>query len=176
MNMPQVLFGVLILMAITVVGICITEPFDQGQGFDHPGYPEKTIQQAPDGHQRHAAIVVVTGCYGTLTAIFTVFCMVFGLTKHQKQGVAARVLVVAGLVYAGLFSLVVILYWNGLHTTVSDLFGFPASTAMMLFVLGPSPIVLVLFYMFNFSHWILLPQDEERFRTLVSRRQKEREN
>jgi hypothetical protein len=174
--MPQVLFGVLILMAVTVVGICVTKPVDQGQGFDHPGYPKKTIQQAPDGHKRHATIVVVTGCYGTLTAVFTLFCMVFGLTQHQKQGAAARVLVVAGFVYAGLFSLVVILYWNGLHTTISNLFGFPASTAVMLFVLGPSPIALVLIYMFTFSHWILLPQDEERFRTLVSRRRKEQAN
>ena len=174
--MPQVLFGVLILMAMTVVGICLTKSVDQGQGFDHPGYPEKTIQQAPDGQQRHAAIVVVTGCYGALTAVFALFCMVLGLTPQQKQGVAARLLVVAGFVYAGLFSLVVLLYWDGLPATAGNLFGFPASTAVMLFVLGPSPIVLVLIYMFTFSHWILLPQDEARFRTLVSRRRKEREN
>jgi TRAP-type C4-dicarboxylate transport system permease small subunit len=102
--------------------------------------------------------------------------MAFGLTPHQKRGVAVRVLVAAGLVYAGLFSLVVILYWNGLHTTISNVLGFPASTAVMLFVLGPSPIVLVLIYMFTFSRWILLPQDEARFRAMVSRRRKERAN
>ena len=174
MKSPHLLFILLLLMSITVAGLWFVEDVPNGQGFDHADYPENTIQQAPNGLYRHRQVLPVAVGYGVLVCLFTVVGMAIGLNEHTKEGVGAKVFWIAAVVYALLFLAVPAFYWTGLKTAPSYLFGFPRDTGWMLFVLWPSPLLLIVIYMLKFDQWILRPDDEARFHDLVASRRTKR--
>ena len=173
MKTIHILFGLLVLMAVALGVICIAPTVPSGQGYDHANYPAGTIKQAPDGMQRHRPVIVAAGCFGTLTSLFVVLCGALGFNRHHRDGLGSRVLMVGGLGFAMLFSIVVVFYWQSLMGTSSKLFAFPSSTGWMLFVVMPYPLLLVLLYMATFSRWMVLPDDEARFHELVAKRRTE---
>lgn len=172
MNTPHLLFGLLILMALAVGALFFIEEVPRGHGFDHPAYPERTIQQAPDGEQRHRSVIWVAGCFGALVSLFTVSSMSLGLCARHRKGTGTLVVLAAGVVYTLLLIVVVFLYWNFIDKSAPAVLGFPVSTAWMLFLFGPSPLALVALYMATFPRWILTTQDMETFHDLVAARRK----
>ncbi len=170
MKTTHLLFGLLVLMGAAIVMTVVAQEVPFGQGFNHPDFPEGTIQQAPDGMERHQSVVIAAGCFGALTSMFAVVCCGLGLNTNHRDGPGARLLIIAGAVYGAIFLMVVMLYWQTLHDSSQELFGFPVATAWMLLILGPLPIFLAVLYMVMFSQWVLLPQDEEIFNDIVARR------
>ncbi|MCH2115350.1 MAG: hypothetical protein MK171_10635 [Pirellulales bacterium] len=167
-KVPEVLFGLLICMAIVLVSFFLISDAPEDQGFEHPNYPKNTMQQAPDGSERGGWVTISASCFGVLTCLFVVGGLSLGLSPRQV-GFAPWILTIAAVIFASLFMLVVFLY-VGVDNSAARLWGMPLSTAMMLLVLTPSPLVLVLLYMVAFPRWILPPEEKTRFDNLVANR------
>ena len=174
MNLPHLLFGLLILMGATLVVLCFIDHTPEEQGFDHPKFPPKTIQQAPEGYERHRSLVAVAGAFGAFAALFTGAALVLGLKPQHRQGAVGRGLLFTAAVYAALLVLVVVVYWKAVDGPPTYLLGFPKSTATMLFVLAPSPLLLVFLYAAFFPRWIMSAEDQQAFRVLVEKRRQQR--
>ena len=172
MKTIHLLFGLLILMAVSLGVICLTQEVPGSQTLDHADYPAGTIQQASDGMERHRPVVVAAGCFGFLTSLFAVFCCALGLRKDHRDGIGARVLLFVGGCFAVLFSMVVIFYWQSFSGSAARVFGLPTATAWMVYVVMPSPLLLAFLYMATFSRWVLHPEDEDKFHQLVAQRRK----
>ena len=86
MNTIHILFGLLLLMAVALIAICMTEEVSFGRGYDHPDFPSATIKQAPDGYRRHQGVVLAAGCFAALTTLFTVAICTLGLNARHRQG------------------------------------------------------------------------------------------
>ncbi|MDC0935642.1 hypothetical protein OAS39_05105 [Pirellulales bacterium] len=173
------LFGLLILMGATFAAFCFIDQIPQEQGFDHPRFPKETMQQAPDGYERHRSLVGMAGAFGALTALFVGAALVLGLKPEVRLGLgrgrwAARTLLLAAVGYAALLILVVVIYWNAVEGPTSYVLGFPTSTAAMLFLLAPFPLLVVFLYAILFSQWIMSAEDERVFHDLVERRRNQR--
>ena len=170
MNIPRLLFALLVLMAATVVPLFVIEEVPGGRGFDHPDYEPRTIQQAPASVERHRSVIWFAGSFGALVALFSAGSMALGLTESHREGTGAKTLLAAGVTYSILLVSTVYLYWKFANAPDVTIFGFPVATAWMLFIFGPSPLVLVLVYMVTFRRWILRPHDMDVFHGLVAAR------
>jgi len=169
---PQVLFGILICLAVVVVTFWAIGGVKEDQGFDHLEYPKNTMQQAPDRGERNRWVTISASCFGALTCLFVVGGLALGLSRQQQTGFAAWILALAAVIFASLFLLVVFLYSEG-GSSAARIGGLPVSTAVMVVVFAPSPLVLVVLYMVAFPRWILSPAEEARFHELVTNRQAE---
>ena len=172
-KLPEILFGILICLAVVVVVLGAMESAPGDHGFDHPDYPKNTIQQARERGEAQQWITVAASCFGGLTWLFVVGGLALGLSPQRQSGFAPRLLTVAAVIFAGLFLLVVFLA-SATDSSTARLWGLPLSTAIMLVVLAPSPLVLVLLYLVAFRRWILPPEDEARFHRLVAQRRAEK--
>ena len=174
MNVTHILFGFLILMGFACTAIFFIEETPQEQGFDHPAFPPGTMLQAPEGYPRHRSVIAAAGSFGALTALFVGASLVLGLNQRCQRGIVPRMLLLAAVVYAALLGLVVIIYWDAVQGPASYLLGLPASTSVMMFLLAPSPLLLVILYAIFFPRWIMSAEDEQAFRELVERRRNQR--
>ena len=173
MKITHLLFCFLVLMGTAFIGICCFEQIPGEQGMSHPAYPENTMMQTPEDSEPHPWLVFMTGAFGFLTALFAGVSLLLGLKPHHRSGPVGRWLVLATVVYATLLGLVVAIDWYTSADGMNSIFGFPISTAMMLFVLGPFPFVFVSLYAINFPNWIMSPEDEQDFHKLVAKRRQQ---
>ena len=140
------------------------------QGFDHPEYPINTIHQSHDRGDEYHLVIIFGGGFGALSCLFVVVGLTLGLNRRQQAGIAPWVFAATAVIYASLFLLVVYLNWHGDRFAVGP-WGFPISTAVMMFVFVPSQLVIVALYMATFPRWILPPEELARFEELIAERQ-----
>ena len=160
--MRIVLFSLLVLVLIAgLATIVFTLPRPAGAtGFIHDRL--ETMDQGGDG-QRHSSLLWWGCAIAILQVTFFVLCMMLGACRHKRKTAAAGWLALGGVLYAGLFALMVIAYRVYLLDPSFLIFGFPAPTAVMLFLLWPFPFYFVVLYLVRFEDWILSPSDLARF-------------
>ena len=117
------------------------------------------------GGQRHGALLWWGCAIGLLQVAFFALCMMLGAGRRGSS-TATGWLALGGVIYAGLFALMVIAYRAYLLDPSFVIFGFPAPTAVMLFLLWPFPFYFVVLYLIRFEDWILSPSDLARFREI----------
>ena len=168
----RLLFGLLILMALTIMALA-TLPQNKGEtGSSHPETPPGTLLQAPSGTTRSAGLLWGGGLFGMFVAAFAVVAMELGLVSRPDLARGRYVLRTLAVLYALSLACVVALYQATLlENPRTYLLGFPISTAAMLFLFGILiPTFPIVVYLVMFSRWILTPEDIERFEDLVAAR------
>ena len=107
--------------------------------------------------------------FGGLIIAFFVAVTALGFGRRAGGGIVPWLLV--GLVgYWIVFAALMWLYSQYVRDPAAQpIWGFPASTAVMIFGLWPFPAYFVLLCVIGFRRWVYRPEDEERFRDIVRR-------
>lgn len=156
-----ILLGMCAVLAIVLFG---NEP-PNGHGVEHPDLP--AIQQGgtPD---RHADLMWLGGLYGVLQIAFFTLSLMPGL---RPGGRGRNAFLFVGFLCIVAFLSVLISYQHYADAEpLQFILGFPPSTALMLFVLWPIPVLCVVLYTTKFNEWVLNADDRRRFEKLLTQR------
>ena len=103
-------------------------------------------------------------------ALFAGSALLLGLKQSARRGAAGRGLLILSVVYAALLAMIFVVYCYGVDRPLEIVLGFPTSTAVLLFVLWPFPLLIVLLYAVRYPRWIISTEDQQEFRALVEKR------
>jgi len=166
---PAAILFILILATWAVVGVLLLSlPSDtQTWTNKHPQF--KTMDQTPAESKRHDGLLVYGWLFGTLQILMFASCLALGASRGGRLGTMRWPLMIAALVYLGVFTAVICTYGGYVETPsvpAGDL--FPATTAWMLFGISGAPLLFIALYVAGFERWIMTPADQRRFDELVA--------
>ena len=160
----------LLLVLLSIVGLLVAGVFTLPQTEETTGVTHsllKTMDQGGTG-ERHREMLWWGCTIGVLQIIFFVLSLGIGI-RGSKRKEAGAWLAFGGLCYAGIFGLMVAYYQSYLMDPSFILFGLPAPTTVMLFLLWPFPFFFVMLYVFRFKDWIFSPDDLIQFKQIRNR-------
>lgn len=183
MNVPWFIFITLLAMCV-VVGISFlvpqvpyedvvledgsTQHVIKSHGYDHDKYP--TMFQGGPGAERHAITLWVGWVFAMLSILFFVGCNLLGAARHGKLGPLKVPFIVGTVLYAAIFTGVIVSYYAYMHEDTHSLFlSFPKPTAWMLFGVWPIPVYFIVLYYLFFDRWHFTAEDEQRLEEIVAR-------
>lgn len=158
MKISAILFAILIGMCLLLGYVLMTEEPGEAHGIPHPDYA--SMERGGDGRERLAPIFWAGWLLGVLQIFFYVALLAFGARKTKSFPLETRALVAGALVYAGVFTWMVISY-SGFAADPGEvlLLSFPPPTALMLYGVGFTPLLFIGLYLWRFEPWII--DDEE---------------
>lgn len=178
MKLVWILFALLLAMSISVLAVWSVKEIPDGHGYTHPeiesmqrGGTGFEAQPGGSGTERHSRILWLGWAFGMAQIGFFVACIALGARRGGKNALLVPMLV--GLVLYGLtFTIMVYLYQGYMSESEHRLvfFGFPASTAVMLFALWIVPLFFLVLYVVEFNRHIFTPEDLEKFQQIVAAR------
>jgi hypothetical protein len=166
-KLERILFGlVLAIWAVVLVAMLIPEP-EHARGMVHPSFA--TMKHGGSGVERHAGVLWLGGAFGGLAIATFVTLMAFGSRRGDSlRGLGPR-LVLGLAAYLGAWSWLVLAYRDYLtEPTHRLILGFPAPTAIMLYVLWPVSVVFNVLFVVGFKRWVFSDEDRERYERLVA--------
>lgn len=162
MNRWWIIFAMLLLLCTVLGSVLALTDADGKSGVTHSRFP--TMLQGTDS-SRHDDLLVAGWFFGALQLGLFVTTLTLGIKKAQRS-TATIALGGAALIVA--FTLVIVVYGRQMHVDSPRLWmSFPASTALMLFLLWPLPTYFIVVYIVMFDRWILDPTDLKQFAKLV---------
>lgn len=165
MRIPVLLLG-LVIGAALLLGIVafVLPPADQV--VTHPEHP--TLLQGTAGAPRVAAVWWVGAAFGLVQIAFFGACFALGMQRRGSLERLARPIVAGLLLYAGVFALLLASYRSYLAEPGASLvLGFPAPTAVMLYLLWPVPLWFLWLYLRHFDEHTPSEHDLERLRRIA---------
>ena len=175
MKLAWIMFVLLIGMCGALAVAFLIGESPNGHGFSHSQIPN--MQQGGSGLARHENIIWVGLAFGLLQVAFFVACLALGARRKGNLSVIKRPLLIGALLYAAVFTLLVLTYRayaaSGEHSLFIIL---PGPTAVMIYGLWTIPFFFVLLYMRNFNRWIYRPEDQEKFQKIIESKQQQEED
>ena len=140
------------------------------QGLDHPDYQDMSIGGAS---VRNDKIVWLGTALGILqiTLFVSMLCLAIHLDKKQRVWMAAGGGLMLTMFLAMVFSYRALLAAGTLSNPPIFL-GLPVPTAFMIYGLGLTPLVFVIFYVVQFNSCVLRPERYEKFNQVLAERQR----
>ena len=165
MRLAWLLLG-LVLAIAGVLAAAALVPELAPQASPHPDHP--SLLRSADGAARVAPVWWLGAAFGALQIGFFGACFALGLRRGGSLGPLARSLWTGLAVYACMFALLLWSYRRFLADPSAPLvLGFPAPTAVMLFLLWPAPLWFAWLYLRHFDGWVLRSEDLERIRRVA---------
>lgn len=183
MKFPLILFALsLALCGVIVAAFVIPEvPFvDEeidgvtqrtylGHGFEHPDF--ETMQASVPGAERHPPILWLGLIFGLIQIAFFVTALAFGSEKNGSLGPLAKPFIGFGIVYAAIFTMMILSYRTYMTEETHTLFlALPKPTAWMIYGVWGAPIAFMFLFMFTFDRWTFTEADAKRFEELLAAR------
>lgn len=169
MKLSWILFALLVAMCCVLGYVVTIDEVGAGHGVTHPRFP--TMQKGGDGLERHSSVIWWAWALGLLEIGLFVGLLALGIRHRGVLGQRKWPLVIGGLLYGAVFTLLVLSYQSYASTGSGSLFlSLPPPTAWMVYGLFGIPLYFHLLYMINFDRWVLTPEDLERFHRLVAAR------
>ena len=182
MDIAWIIFALLIALCIVMGIILFTEelPFEIGEdgtktylghGIAHPQFD--SMLRGGDGAQRHEKILWLGWAFGALQCAFFVACLIFGAQKKGVYGPTLRPLLIGGLIYIAIFTVLIYSYDKNLPAGAeAPLFlSFPHATAWMLYGIWGFPLFFAAIFFIKYDSWIFREEDLVEFRSIVDRYQ-----
>jgi len=127
-----------------------------------------TMFQGDIGVDRHADVRWIGLIFALLQTIFFVSVLFLGT---RQRGLFSQLFTVGGLVYAGTFIALVVAHWVYATTDAQDIvWGFPLSTAIMMYGIVGVPVFFSAVYYAKFDDWVMKPDDLQRINDLAERK------
>jgi hypothetical protein len=166
MRLDLLLFGLLLAMA-TVLGVAVSiPPADNATGVKHPVYEDTMLRGGPA--QRHERILVVGWLFGLIQIAVYASCLALAVGKPGSRWRVRLALGVGFLLYAGVFSAMMLTYRESMgHPSPRLVLSFPPATAWLVYGLWVVPVFFVVLFVAGFRRWYVTEEDEERFKQLV---------
>jgi hypothetical protein len=171
MKLDRIPMVILILMWAVVVAVMLLPEADDAYGVVHPEF--STMKHGGSGVDRHAQVLWHGWAFGALVMLTAVSLMAFGVGRNGRaRGLGPR-LGVAATVYLAIFTCLVVAYSGYMNETTHRLYlGFPAPTAIMLFLFLPFSTVFNSLFVIGFKRWVLSDEDAAEYQRLVSDRRR----
>jgi hypothetical protein len=131
------------------------------------------MEQGGSGPDRHGHLLTYGWVLGLLEIAVFVGFLAFGTRRQGEANPLRSRFLIGGLVYAGVFTLIILTYRNFLAGDQQVFLGwFPAPTSLMLFGMYLAPYYFVVLYVVSFDSTIARPEDMERFQEMVTERRR----
>ena len=178
MRLDLILFAMLLGMCAVVAALWVideqpyVESSDgartvQGHGVPHAQF--KTMLSGGDGEARLKPVWWLGWAFALLQVTFFVALLAFGVLKNGDLGPMLRPLLVSWLIYAGIFTGLIVAHARYTDATEHDLvLGFPAPTAWMMYGVWVFPVVFIVVYLVTFDRWNFSQADAERLAKLAA--------
>ena len=162
MKIAVFLFALLIGMCLILGYVLMTEEPSEGHGIPHPEF--STMLRGGDGATRLAPVLWAGWLLGVFQIFFFVGLLAFGVQKARRFPTESRLLVIGALIYAGVFTWMVLAY-NGFARTANPelVLSFPLPTAIMLYGVGFTPLIFIVLYLVRFEPWVIDDDDLNAF-------------
>lgn len=140
-----------------------------GHGFTHPEH--EAMQAGGDGAERHANVLWLGWIFAMLQVVYFLVSLIAGASRKGKAGPFLIPIVIGGVVYAAVFTMVFVSYRGYMTEDVHDLvLALPASTAWMIYGVWFMPLFFMLLFMFKYDSWIFTKEDQAEFDRIVAAR------
>lgn len=181
MRLDSILFAALIGLCAVVGALFIIEEqphletsddgvvtiTPQGHGVAHPQF--KTMLSGGDGEARYVPIWWLAWAFALLQVTFFMALLALGVLKKGSLGPLLRPLLVGWLIFAGIFTGLIVAHARYVGTAEHALvFGFPAPTAWMIYGVWVFPAAFVVLYLVTFDRWGFTKADETRLAELAA--------
>lgn len=172
MKLDKALFGITLAIA-TVVGIAMLVPeAPEGHGVTHPEFP--SMLSGGSGPARHGPVVLWLGwAFVVLQTLSFAVLMAFGVQKGKQLRGLGKPLLYCTTAHLVALTWIVLSYQRYTGETTHSLFlGFPAPTALLLYVLWPLTMVFSFCFVIGFKRWVLSEEDLAEFERLLAKRRR----
>ena len=158
MRLIGFLFALIAAMAI-ILAIALGVPeVSGGHGFTHPLL--ETMERGGAGYARVEGVLELGWAFGLAQILLFVGLLALGARNRRGLRGIGPGLVIGGLVYALVWTALVLAYRSyALGSDPALFLGFPVPTALLLFGLFPVPLIFLLLYVVGFERWIATPSD-----------------
>lgn len=160
MSKPFIALMVILLFLLCIIGVAgLYQPISGLTGAAHPTF--EGMKVSPDNTDMHVHTQWLGYLFALgLIAMFTVILIIGSMRNGQFTGLY-KGLIVFGLVYACIFSLMILSNWSYVGSDSNTFFWqMPRPTAWMIYLVWLSPLMVTALYVFNFERWIISPEDE----------------
>ncbi|MDF1681355.1 hypothetical protein [Ponticaulis sp.] len=171
--MMKWIFGVLVIMAATIVVAMFGGAPDMVSGGPHPEYAGMSI--GGDSAARLEGLWIEGLILYFATFLMAPAFMAFGVAEHNRNKIFWTMMggvTALNLVFA---TLLIVFYVDFLNTGETFmLLGFPAPTAMMLYGCWGTAALYTAIYIAGFNKFIFTPEDEKTFEALIAAKNAEK--
>ncbi len=165
MKLSWILLGALVTMCL-ILGFILVGETHYGRGIEHAENP--AMQQSGTISQSYPSGLWSAWLLGSVEILLFLLCLGLGTQKGGRLGRIKVPLLVAGLLYLTIYSLLLVLSGAAVDQAPLLVFSFPAPSVVMMLGLWPViPLYLVLLYYLKFDSWILTPDDRRKFQRLL---------
>lgn len=167
-NRPRVwysLFGILVLLTGVLFYVLVSQPAANSTGVVHAKFATMKVGGSADRHQGQIAWLGLA--FAVLQYAFLITSLLLGLSRMKP---AANWIAVIGSVCMAACITLFALYNGNSDAGAEMVLGFPGSTAWMLYVLWPLPILFIVMYCLKFDDWFYTLEDRQRFEQLLASR------
>jgi hypothetical protein len=164
--------GVLVVLVAMWAVALLLMVFPEVQGAGGVGHPKfETMEMAGSGVAHDDRTLWLGWVYGLCTLLTAVSLMALGARKRGQLGGLGPKFVAAALGPPAVLAAIVLSYLGYVDDSAPRMFfGFPAPTAIMLYLFFPATIVFNLLYVWSFDRWFLSNDDMAAFERLVAER------
>ena len=176
-RLPIVLFGLLLVLCLTLALAIAVEPAASGgrssadgsgeavsaPGATHPRFP--SMDHGGSGPRRHGPVLALAWAFGILQLALVVGCLALGVRRGRMR---AR-LAAGGLVLAVIVTMMVVSYRGYLADPHAAFLALPVPTAWFLYGFWPAQFLVVGLYVLLFDREIVTRRDLDRFREILAR-------
>jgi len=173
-NLIYSIFVIAVLMALTLIAICLAETVPDAGGKPHPEFPG--LQIGGDGAARLQHIGMLGFAFQSFLLIQIVLLSILGVAERYRSNsliiymsaCLAMMLLIGWEMFSG--------HLQFLDTNETDYFlGFPTATAWQTYGTWLGAIPLVLIYSLGFRKFIYTEEDERQFNTLLAEKAQQQE-
>ncbi len=170
MNRYLLILGCALAITLTFLVVSQTTELSYSQGAEHDAYP--TIKQGVEQTRHHQGSLTIIGWInGTAQTILFTVIMILGLKNNsESRNHWMKIIVVAGVIYAVIYSALMYSYFDGDLETKWPL-GLTRSAFLMIFGMWASAFLFTVFYVVFFKKWIYSDEDAKKFEELKQRLQ-----
>jgi len=146
------IFACLVLLCLVLGGVLVRQEPANGHGLPHPRFA--TIDRGGPA-ARHDDLMWAGWLYGVLQLALFVSLLLIGLRRGSTGAGMIRII---GAAVIAAFTIMMLVYQKHMHTSAAAMIlGYPVSTALMLFLFWPLPVLFVVLYIIKFDRWIADP-------------------
>lgn len=166
MRIPLLLFGLVLGAGLLLLFVVLGVP-EVPQLQTHAEYP--TLLEAADGAARIAPVWWIGAAFGLIQIGFFGACFALGMRRKGALGRMGPGIAVGVALYAAVFAL--LLFADRAYladpSAAPIVWGFPAPTAVMLYLLWPVPLWFLWLYLRHFDEQGLDAAEMERLRRIA---------
>ncbi|MEE9373534.1 MAG: hypothetical protein V3V00_10830 [Saprospiraceae bacterium] len=165
---PFVLLLGILTILLVIIGIAqFYNPIPDLTGVPHPKFKGMKISPSNTDMYTHTKWLGYFFAVG-LIAMFTTI-LIIGSRRAEKNTGMIRGILVFGIIYTILFSIMIYSNWAYVYDSDHTFFGqMPRPTAWVIYVIWLTPLIVTGLYVFNFNRWVISKEEERELKKWIA--------